>query len=74
MDQNLPADVIAAALGGSPSKGISLGGVMFQRSGRIGIPQQGGPSLSLRLKNEKGPLPSSIELSRGSGRANVSNL
>ena len=73
MDQHPPAEVIATALGGSPSQGLSLGGVMFQRSGRIGIPQQGGPGLSLRLKNHKGPLPSSLELARGSGRANLRN-
>ncbi len=74
MDQNPPAEIIATALGGSPSQGLSTGGVMFQRSGRIGIPQQGGPGLSLRLKNDKGPLPSSLELARGSGRANLRNL
>ena len=74
MDQNPPPDVMTAALGGSPSQGISLGGVMFQRSGRIGIPQQGGPNLSLRLRNDKGPLTSLIELARGSGRANVRNF
>ena len=74
MDQNPPTEVIATALGGSPSQELSMGGVMFQRSGRIGIPQQGGPGLSLRLKNHKGPLPSSLELARGSGRANLRNL
>ena len=74
MDQNPPADVIAAALGGASSQSIPLGCVMFQRSGRICLPQQGGPSLSLRLRNDKGPLPSSIDLARGSGRANVMNF
>ena len=73
MDQKPLIEVIAAAMGtaigASTSPATSIGGVMFQRSGRIGIPQQGGPALLLRLRSLKGPLPSPIEFSRGSGRA-----
>jgi hypothetical protein len=60
---------MGTAIGASTSPATSIGGVMFQRSGRIGIPQQGGPALLLRLRSLKGPLPSPIEFSRGSGRA-----
>lgn len=77
MDQNPLAEVIAAAMGaaitGPVPPTISVGGMMFQRSGRIGIPQQGGPALLLRLRSPKGPLPAPIELSRGSGRASYSS-
>ena len=77
MDQKPLPEVIAAATGTTiaapvpPS--ISVGGMMFQRSGRIGIPQQGGPALLLRLRSLKGPFPSLIELSRGSGRASYTS-
>jgi len=77
MDQKPLAEVIAAATGttiaASVPTSISVGGMMFQRSGRIGIPQQGGPALLLRLRSLKGPFPSLIELSRGSGRASYTS-
>ena len=77
MDQKPPVEVIVAALGAAIAAAVppatSLGGVMYQRSGRIGIPQQGGPALLLRLRSPKGPLPAPIELSRGSGRASYNS-
>ncbi len=73
MDQKPMVEVIAAAMGAPIPPGISLGGVMFQRSGRIGLPQQGGPALLLCLQSIKGPLPTPIQLSRGSGRASYSS-
>jgi len=77
MDQKPLDEVIAAAMGTARAAPvpptISLGGMMFQRSGRIGIPQQGGPALLLRLRSPKGPLPAPIELSRGSGRASYNS-
>lgn len=77
MDQKPLVEVIASATGTAIATPvpptISLGGMMFQRSGRIGIPQQEGPALLLRLRSPKGPLPTPIELSRGSGRASYSS-
>ena len=74
MDQPPPKEIIASALGpkSPPSSlppGVSLGGVQFLRSGRVGIPQQGGPALSLKLRNKNAALPEPITLSRGTGRA-----
>ena len=77
MDQRPLVEVIAAAtataIAAPVPPSISVGGMMFQRSGRVGIPQQGGPSLLLRLQSPKGPLPTPIELSRGSGRASYNS-
>lgn len=77
MDQKPPAEVITTALGAAAGAlmppTMSLGGLMFQRSGRIGIPQQGGPMLFLRLRPLKGSSPASIGLSRGTGRASYNS-
>ena len=77
MDQRPLVEVIAAAtataIAAPVPPSISVGGMMFQRSGRVGIPQQGGPSLLLRLQSPKGPFPTPIELSRGSGRASYNS-
>lgn len=70
MDQRPPDEVIAAlGTSTSPPADITLGGVQFLRSGRIGLPQQGGPSLSLKLRNRTTALPDPITLSRATGRA-----
>jgi prepilin-type N-terminal cleavage/methylation domain-containing protein len=69
MDQKPTEEAVAAAQGSKPAAGISLGGVMFQRSGRIGMPQQGGSALSVLFKAKSPPIPDPIMLSRATGRA-----
>lgn len=69
MDHNAPPEVLQATSGAGTTSSENTGGVMFQGSGRIGLPAQGGNLLSLSLANDKGVAYETIELSRGTGRA-----
>jgi prepilin-type N-terminal cleavage/methylation domain-containing protein len=71
MEQKPPDVVIAAALGSQLPKGATLGSILFLRSGRIGLPQPGGPTLSLQLAESKAPIPQSITISRATGRSSI---
>ena len=69
MEETPPADILAAGLNGkTATSGESFGCVMFLRSGRIGIPQPGGKSLTLDFSSTSGSPPGSITLSRATGR------
>jgi prepilin-type N-terminal cleavage/methylation domain-containing protein len=71
MEQKPPQAVIAAALGSQLPMEATLGSILFLRSGRIGIPQPGGPTLSLQLEASKAPLPDPITISRATGRSSI---
>ena len=71
MDQKPPQGVIAVAVGSQLPMGATLGSVLFLRSGRIGVPQPGGPTLSLQLEGSKAPLPEPITISRATGRSST---
>ncbi len=73
MEERPSPDVIKTSLGGTaPGAGDLFGNVMFQRSGRVGLPMQGGNQLMLRFDAAKGPAPEPVILSRASGRATCS--
>lgn len=70
MKEHPSADLLASSLNGqTPAAGTLFGTVMFQRSGRIGIPLPGGYPLLLGLDSLAVPLAASIVLSRATGRA-----
>jgi len=71
MEQKPPDVVIAATLGSQLPKGATLGSILFLRSGRIGLPQPGGPALSLQLADSMAPIPQSITISRATGRSSI---
>jgi hypothetical protein len=71
MDQKPPQGVIAVAVGSRLPMGATLGSILFLRSGRIGVPQPGGPTLSLQLEGSKAPLPEPITISRATGRSST---
>lgn len=71
MDERPPGDIVKAAFPeAGKSRDCSLGSVMFRRSGGIGIPAQGGNSLTIELGPAKGP-DTSITLARAAGRASA---
>ena len=70
MKERPPADILLASMNGqTPLSGTRFGGVMFQRSGRIGVPLPGGNSLFLKFDSMGTALPEFITLSRATGRA-----
>lgn len=70
MEERPPAEILTIALNGkSPQSGETFGAVMFQSSGRIGIPLPGSHPLSLQLDSQSGISPEPITLSRATGRA-----
>ena len=71
MEQKPTDVIIAAALGSQLPKGAPLGSILFLRSGRIGVPQPGGPALSLQLRDSMAPIPQSITISRATGRSTI---
>ena len=71
MDERPPADIVKAAFTKpDPSGDYTAGSLMFRRSGGIGIPAQGGNSLTISLGSSKGP-DSTITLARAAGRASA---
>jgi len=71
MEQKPPDVIIATALGSQLPKGATLGSILFLRSGRIGVPQPGGPTLSLKLECNNAQLAEPITISRATGRSTV---
>ncbi len=70
MKEPPPNDLLLSAFNAQkPPVGSHYGAVMFQRSGRIGIPLPGSHPLVLGLDAASVPLPESITLSRATGRA-----
>jgi type II secretory pathway pseudopilin PulG len=70
MQEHPPGDVLAASLNGQPpATGELFGALMFQNSGRIGIPLSGGTPLAIHLSSVSGHPPGQIILSRATGRA-----
>jgi type II secretory pathway pseudopilin PulG len=70
MEEHPNENLLSVALnGGKPSSDTLYGSVMFQSSGRIGIPAPGGPPLTLSLDSKTGSHPEEIVLSRATGRA-----
>jgi type II secretory pathway pseudopilin PulG len=69
MDERPPADILQAGFQENAKAGdCVLGGLMFRRAGGIGIPVQGGNTLSIILGAPKGG-DSTITLARAAGRA-----
>lgn len=69
MDELPPAEILRAGYQENGKTGdCVLGGVMFRRAGGVGIPLQGGNSLSIILDGPKGG-DSTITLARAAGRA-----
>ena len=69
MGERPSQDILSSAFNGViPSDSGTLGSVMFQRSGRIGLPLQGGNQLILPFDSLSGPAPEPILLSRATGR------
>jgi prepilin-type N-terminal cleavage/methylation domain-containing protein len=71
MGQQPPAPVTTAAVGSQESAQATLGGILYQRSGRIGMPQPGGPPLTLQLASGTAPEPEPISISRATGRPSI---
>ena len=72
MDEQPPANIMAQAIkGGVAQSGSTYGALMFQRTGRIGIPKQDGNTLSLSLCSSAPKDTETILLSRGTGRATL---
>jgi prepilin-type N-terminal cleavage/methylation domain-containing protein len=70
MQEPPPNDLLLSACNTqTPPAGSHYGAVMFQRSGRIGVPLPGSHPLVLGLDAASVPLPESITLSRATGRA-----
>ena len=71
MDERAPDDIVKAAFTKPDQSGdFTAGALMFRRSGGIGIPAQGGNSLTISLGPSKGP-DSIITLARAAGRASA---
>ena len=70
MKERPPAEILITALNGETIvNGKLFGALMFQRSGRVGIPMQGGVPLILELNSVSSMSPTSILISRATGRA-----
>jgi hypothetical protein len=70
MKERPPTDILLASMNGQTlPTGTLFGGVMFQRSGRVGVPLPGGNSLELNFDSTGTALSESITLSRATGRA-----
>ena len=70
MQEEPPKEILSAALGNPPlDTGETFGALMFQSSGRIGIPSAGGAPLSLQLISQAGALVQTVTISRATGRA-----
>ena len=68
MGEHPPAEIAKAAF--QDSGDGTLGSLMFRRSGGVGIPLQGGNSLTITLASPKGT-DSTITLARAAGRASA---
>ena len=65
-----PKDILSASLNNkSAAAGDVIGSVMFQSSGRIGVPLPGGNALAILLETQSGTPAQTITLSRATGRA-----
>ena len=70
MKESSPKDILPAALNNQPAgSGEIFGSLMFQSSGRIGVPLPGGNSLTLQLESKSGGASQTVTLSRATGRA-----
>ena len=69
LEERPPSEILSTAINGNRAPGETFGGVLFQRSGRIGLPAQGGNQLTLRFDSVTGPSPEPINISRATGRA-----
>ena len=70
MKEEPPKEILSAALGNQPAgTGETFGALMFQSSGRIGIPSAGGTPLALQLFSQIGGPVLTITLSRATGRS-----
>ena len=69
LEEQPPSEVLSSAINGNRAPGETFGGVLFQRSGRIGLPAQGGNQLTLRFDSDTGSTPEPINISRATGRA-----
>lgn len=71
MEEEPPPAILKAARGGilPEGHGSTFGGVMFQRSGGIGVPLRGGNRLALRVGSPKDSKTTELLLSRATGRA-----
>ncbi len=74
MEETPPREILACALGGKTPGEATFGGIMFLRSGRVGIPRAGGNGLSLRIgesatASQSAPHSECLIISRASGRA-----
>lgn len=71
MEERPPAEIVKAALTEPGIAGNGTAGcLMFRRSGGIGIPLQGGNSLTISFGSSKGP-DSTVTLARAAGRASA---
>ena len=69
LEEKPPKEVIQAVLGTqNPSDKDIHGGVMFLRTGRVGVPLQGGNQLAILFHSVKGNPPSQVIISRATGR------
>jgi len=72
LDERPPENVLSQAVtGGTGGSTYSYGALMFQRSGRIGIPKQDGNRLSITLCSSKPSNTQTIALSRATGRCTL---
>lgn len=70
MKQSPPEEILSSIVPDESSKkGATFGSLLFQRSGRVGVPMPGGVPLVLLLNSPSNPAPISIMLSRATGRA-----
>jgi type II secretory pathway pseudopilin PulG len=72
MDEKPPGILLSQANNATPGgKSYSYGGLMFQRTGRVGIPKQEGNTLSIILQSSQAGRTETIALSRATGRASL---
>jgi hypothetical protein len=72
MEERPPATVLSKAIAGSTTaEGSSYGAIMFQRTGRIGIPKRDGIKLAVTLTRTASSDLTTILLSRATGRATL---
>lgn len=72
LDEKPPGNLLSQANNGTPGgTSYSYGGLMFQRTGRIGIPEQEGNTLSIILQSSQAGSTETIALSRATGRASL---